>query len=204
MLKRLISLSPWLQLSILLALIAVVTLFSPMERTLGSAARLVYLHGAWVWSGKLAFAAAAVAGLFGLLLHRIGWQRASRALGYSGLVFWVTYLPMSLWVQQLNWGGIFWDEPRWKVPLALGITAVLLQAGVAVIDDLRVTSVANIVFGAALWYFLNQVQNVLHPDSPILTSDAVRIQIFFFLLLFLSIIFGVVLSRYFYRLRWMN
>lgn len=199
MLKRLTSLPAWLQLSVLLVLIVVITIFSPMERTLGSAARLVYLHGAWVWSGKLAFAAAALTGLIGLLMRKAGWQLASRALGYSGLVFWVTYLPMSLWVQQLNWGGIFWDEPRWKVPLALGITAVLLQAGLAVINDLRVTSSANIVFGAALWVSLGSVQNVLHPDSPILTSDAVRIQVFFFLLLFLSVIFGAVLSRFFYR-----
>lgn len=199
MLKRLTSLPAWLQLSVLLVLIVVITICSPMERTLGSAARLVYLHGAWVWSGKLAFAAAALTGLIGLLMRKAGWQLASRALGYSGLVFWVTYLPMSLWVQQLNWGGIFWDEPRWKVPLALGITAVLLQAGLAVINDLRVTSSANIVFGAALWVSLGSVQNVLHPDSPILTSDAVRIQVFFFLLLFLSVIFGAVLSRFFYR-----
>jgi len=34
----------------------------------------------------------------------------------------------------------------------------------------------------------------LHPDSPIFQSDAVRIQIFFVILLILSLIFGGILA----------
>jgi len=193
------SIGFWLVVTLIL--IIVVTAFAPIERTLGSGARLVYFHGAWVWTGKLAFAAAGLAGLVGLVLRRADWQRASRAVGYTGLVFWLTYLPMSLWVQQMNWGGIFWDEPRWKVPLALGITAVLLQGGLAFFNDLKLTSLANLIFGAALWYFLGSVQNVLHPDSPIFGSDSVRIQVFFVALLGLSVVFGAILSYWFYRLK---
>jgi hypothetical protein len=191
----------WTSLLMVGLAIALVTWFSPLERTLGENARLVYFHGAWVWAGKIAFGAAAIAGLVGLAGRSHNWKRYSRALGFTGMAFWLTYLPLSLYVQQVNWGGIFWDEPRWRVPLMFGIAGLVLQIGLALVDDLRATSAANLVFGAALWWSLGTIQNVLHPDSPILQSNAVNIQIFFALLLVFSIVFGVLLTRLFYLSR---
>ncbi len=184
---------------VILAVIVAVTAFAPVERTLGENARLVYFHGAWVWAGKIAFAAAAISGLVGLILRSSIWQRVSLSLGRTGMVFWLTYLPLSLYVQQVNWGGIFWDEPRWRVPLMFGIVGLLLQAGLWLMNDLRLTSGANLVFGTLLWWMLGNIQNVLHPDSPILQSDAVRIQMFFAALLALSLIFGVLLAGWLFR-----
>lgn len=190
----------WGWLVLILLVIGLAAAFAPIERTLGAGVRLVYLHGAWVWAGKVAFALAGLAGLIGLIMvRRVSWQLASLALGRTGLVLWLTYLPLSLLVQQLNWGGIFWDEPRWRIPLAFGIAGALLQAGLAIIDNLRLTSLANLGFGAALWYFLGTIENVLHPDSPIFTSGSLRIQVFFSLLVLLSIGFGGLLAWLFYR-----
>ncbi len=188
----------WISLLLVALAIALVTWLAPLERTLGERARLVYYHGAWVWAGKIAFAAAAITGLVGLLKRGTTWQRYSQALGHTGMVFWLTYLPLSLYVQQVNWGGIFWDEPRWRIPFMFGVAGLLLQIGLALIADLRITALANILFGAALWWFLGSIQNVLHPDSPIFQSDAVNIQIFFAVLLVLSIVFGALLARLFY------
>lgn len=190
--------SIWIGLLLTALALIVVTAFAPIERTLGERARLVYFHGAWVWAGKVAFAAAGIAGLVGLLRRSRAWQNASLALGRTGLFFWLTYLPLSLWVQQVNWGGIFWDEPRWRVPLMFGIVGLLLQVGLALMDDLRVTSAANLLFGIALWWFLGNIQNVLHPDSPIFTSNSIRIQVFFVALLALSLLFGGLLARLLY------
>lgn len=131
-------------------------------------------------------------------MEKRSWLLSSRVLGWAGLVFWLTYLPLSLYVQQVNWGGIFWDEPRWRIPLMFGVAGLLLQGGLVLLDNLRFTSAANLVFGAALWWFLGSIQNVLHPDSPILQSNSVRIQIFFFLLVVFSVLFGGVLARLFY------
>lgn len=181
-----------------LIVIALVTAFAPVERVLGTNARLVYFHGAWVWSGKAAFAAAAFAGLFGLALKNRRWHQISLALGRTGMIFWLTYLPLSLWVQQMNWGGIFWDEPRWRIPLMFGVVGLLLQVGLALINDFRLSSTANLVFGVLLWWFLGNIQNVLHPDSPIFSSDSLRIQAFFIALLVLSLISGVLMARMLY------
>jgi len=50
--------------------IALLALFGPEERSLGSNVRIVYLHGAWVLSAELAFVAAAITGLIALVTKR--------------------------------------------------------------------------------------------------------------------------------------
>lgn len=189
----------WLGMAAALAALALVTTAAPVERTLGERARLVYLHGAWVWTGKAIFGAAALAGAAGLVLGNNFLHRMALALGRVGLFFWLTYLPMSLWVQVMNWGGIFWDEPRWRIPLMFGVVGVLLQAGLWVIGNLRLASGLNLVFGVLLWWQLGSIQNVLHPDSPIFQSDATRIQLFFISMVVLSVVFGALLTRLVYQ-----
>ena len=186
-----------------LLLLLIVTLLSPLEQTLGWRVRAVYFHGAWVWTGKAAFGLAALAGLVALVWakRRAFGADVSLALGRAGLVFWLTYLPMSLWVQQINWGGIYWDEPRWKVPLAFGVAAILIQVALALFDLPLLTAAANLVFGVALWWALASIQNVLHPDSPIFGSGSILIELFFIALVGLSLLFLAQLGLAFYRPR---
>src|SRR5690606_9937862 len=112
--------SPWLFLLVLAVAIAAFTALSPAERTLGLNVRVVYLHGAWVWAALAAFLAAAGAGLAGFIRDRasengsLTLHRWSRALGRTGLLFWITYLPLSMWAMQTNWNGLFLAEPRWR------------------------------------------------------------------------------------------
>lgn len=188
----------WIGLVVTIIVIAVITAFGPAERTLGENLRLVVLHGAWVWAGKLLFAAAALAGLLGLILPKSLWSNLSLALGRSGLLFWLTYLPMSLIVQLQNWGGIFWDEPRWRVPLTFGVVGLLLQMGLWVLNQPRLTNLANLLFGITLWWQLGGITNVLHPDSPIFGSSASGIQLFFVVLLVLTLLAGGLITRLIY------
>lgn len=172
-----------------------VAAFAPLERTLGVNARIVYLHGAWVWTAMLAFLAAAVAGLSGLILRRAAMDEWSRALGRTGLCFWITFLPMSLYVMQANWNGLYLDEPRFRVPLNLAIVGLLLQVGLSFLPEARWTSLANIAFAVALFASMNAVQAVLHPESPIFQSDARDIQAFFVFMLILLILAAWQLAR---------
>ena len=187
----------WLLITI--AAIVALTALGPTERTLGENLRLVVLHGAWVWTGKILFAAAALAGLAGLLLPRSFWSTLSLALGCAGLLFWLTYLPMSLIVQLQNWGGIFWDEPRWRVPFTFGVVGLLLQLGLGVINQSRVTNLANLVYGIVLWWQLGAITNILHPDSPIFGSDSTGIQFFFLVLLALTLFAAAQITKLLYR-----
>lgn len=188
----------WLFFASTLAAISLVTAFAPLEATLGERIRLIYLHGAWVWAGKIAFACAALAGLVTLITRATLWKRWTLALGRTGLVVWLTYLPMSLVVQQMNWGGIYWDEPRWRIPFAFGVAALLIQVALWLFDQPIITAAASLAFGVSLWWVLGRIGNVLHPDSPIFESGSLRIQAFFALLLVLATFLAAQITRMFY------
>jgi len=184
---------------ITLAFLFLFTILVPPERALGSNLGIVMLHGAWVWAGLITFGLSAVSGLVGLISRREKWHAWSRVLGWTGLAFWLTYLPMSVVVQQMNWGGIFWDEPRFRIPLAFGIAGVLLQGGLWLVNRPVLTSVSNLIFGAALVWQLMGAQNVLHPDSPVFTSDSTRIKFFFTILVVLALFLGAQAAAWLYQ-----
>ncbi len=162
-----------------LLLIAGFTAFGPAEKTLGTNVRVVYLHGAWVWTAMAAIVAAALTGLGGLVFRRETLHRWSRALGRAGLLFWVTYLPISLWAMQANWNGLFLVEPRWRVGVIFAVGGVLLQAGLTLLENPAWASAVNLGYAVALLAVLQNTGRIMHPPSPILNSDALRIQFFF-------------------------
>ena len=184
---------------ITLAFLILFTVRVPPERALGNNLGVVMLHGAWVWAGLITFSLAAVSGLACLISGRGKWHAWSRALGLTGLAFWLTYLPMSVVVQQMNWGGIFWDEPRFRIPLAFGIAGVLLQGGLWLVNCRWLTSSGNLIFGAALVWQLQRAQNVLHPDSPVFTSDSTRIKLFFIIMVVLALLLGAQVAGWLYH-----
>src|SRR5574338_686273 len=131
--------------------IALLALFGPEEKSLGASVRIVYLHGAWVLAAELAFVAAGLAGLIALITRRPAFHQWSAALGRTGIVFWVTYLPLSLWAMQSNWNGLFLSEPRFRLAAIFAVTGVLLQIGLWLIDTDWITLLANILFILVLW-----------------------------------------------------
>jgi hypothetical protein len=174
--------SPLVWLSLSLAAIFLLAIAGPAERSLGANVRVVYLHGAWVWAALGGFVAAALAGLSGLLLKRETFHRWSRAAGRAALVFWVTYLPLSIWAMQTNWNGLFLAEPRWRLAVIFAIGGLILQIGISLMEDPIWASAGNLVFAVALFFALRSTENVMHPSSPIFSSDAWRIQAFFVIL----------------------
>jgi len=180
--------SPIFGLIIALAVVAVFTAFGPAEKSLGTNVRVVYLHGVWVWTALVAFILAAIVGLLGLITKRESLNVWSRVLGRTGLVFWITYLPLSIWAMQTNWNGLFLAEPRWRFAAVFAVGGLVLQIGLTLMESPKWASVGNILYALAMLFALQTTESVMHPDSPILTSDAVRIQIYFFGLLFLTLL----------------
>ena len=167
---------------LLVAAIAVVTTFGPSERSLGVNVRLVYLHGAWVWTALIGYAVAALAGISGLLSKRLRLQQWSLTSARTATFFWLTYIPLSLWTMQANWNGLYLAEPRFKVAVDFAIAGILIQIALIILRDVRWGSVLNTLFFGALWITLRTAEQVMHPPSPILTSDSVSIRLFFFML----------------------
>ena len=167
--------------------IAIVSFFGPTERSLGTNVRLVYIHGAWVWTALIAFSAAAATGLIGWLLSRHSLHSWSSALGRAGIFFWITYLPLSLWTMQANWNGLYLAEPRFRFAIDFAVIGILLQLAILILRKPRYTSLINIGYFAALWFTLARTEQVMHPPSPILSSNSLEIQFFFFTLLGLCV-----------------
>ncbi len=189
----------WIWLIITLVCIGILTSLGPAEHSLGTHIRIVYLHGAWVWTALAMFLASGIFGGIGLLTHRKDFHHWSEAFGRSGLVFWISYLPLSLLAMQSNWNGLFLAEPRWMFALVFSITGLLLQSGLSLAGIPALTSAANLVYLFALMFTLRQTPNVMHPASPILNSDAWQIQIFFFGLVLLTILAAWQMARWWYK-----
>lgn len=194
-----VSQSPLLWFFIFLIFSILAATFAPLEKTLGINARLVYFHGAWVWTAMLAFLAAALSGFLGLISRRSVFHHWSLAMGRTGLLFWIVFLPMSLIVMQANWNGLFLDEPRFRIPLNYAIIGLLLQIGLAFFSVPAWSSIGNIVYGIVFFWGMAQVETILHPDSPIFNSGARDIQVYFLLLFVLLSI-----SALFLAYRWLK
>jgi uncharacterized integral membrane protein len=182
-------------------LIALLALFGPEEQTLGANVRVVYLHGAWVLAAELAFLAAGIAGLAALVTKRDLVHNWSAALGRTGIFFWVTYLPLSLWAMQTNWNGLFLAEPRFRLALIFAVTGVLLQLGLWLVNMDWVTSLANVLYIVTLRLVFAGADNVMHPPpSPIFNSGNFAIIGFFLALILLSMLAAYFLTRVFLKI----
>ena len=194
--------SPLIYFSITIIVIALLTLFGPEERSLGANVRIVYLHGAWVLAAEVAFIAAALAGLLGLILRKEVFHAWSAALGRTGIVFWLTYLPLSLFAMQANWNGLFLAEPRFRIAMIFAVTGVLLQLGLLLFNISWLTSFANILYIITLRVVFATAQNVMHPPpSPIFNSGLWNIILFFVGLNILAWVAGYFLTRFFLGLQ---
>jgi hypothetical protein len=184
----------------LLAIIAV-TAIGPAEKSLGVNVRVVYLHGAWVWAALICILAAAVAGIVGLISRRKSAHYWSLALGRTGLIFWITYLPLSLWAMQTNWNGLFLSEPRWRVAIVFAIGGLVMQIGITLLENPAWASALNVVYTVILTYVLRTTDQVMHPGSPIFGSGAWRIQAYFLILLVLTLLAAWQLARLLYGMK---
>ena len=194
--------SPFISFILIVGVIALLTLFGPEEKSLGSNVRIVYLHGAWVLTAEVAFIAAGLAGLLGLLLRKDIFHAWSAALGRTGIIFWLTYLPLSLIAMQTNWNGLFLSEPRFRLAIIFAVTGVLLQLGLWLFNIPWLTSLANILYIVILRVIFSTAQNVMHPPpSPIFNSGLWSIIIFFVVLNLLAWVAGYFLTRWFLTLK---
>jgi len=182
--------------------IGLLALFGPEEQSLGANVRIVYLHGAWVLTAELVLLMAGLAGVIGLITPRKTFHHWSAALGRTGIFFWITYLPLSLWAMQSNWNGLFLAEPRFRLAVIFAVTGLLLQAGLWLIDRDWVTSLANVIFILVLRLIFATADNVMHPPpSPIFNSGNYTIIGFFVAMIVLSLVASNFITRMFLQIQ---
>jgi len=191
------SRSPLFWFFLAVFLVAVLTFLGPEEQSLGENVRIVYLHGAWVLAAEITLGAAGLTGALAILSRRETLQRWSAALGRTGIFFWVTYLPLSVWAMQANWNGLFTAEPRFRVAVIFAIAGLLLQFGLMLVARPALTSLANVLFVVILRFSLQGTDYVMHPPpSPIFNSGLLSIQLYFIGLVFLALAAAYFMTRW--------
>ena len=93
-------------------LAALLLILAPTERTLGAGIKIVYLHVALIWTGMVGLLIAGLLGLALALTQRpslLGWLQAVSWVGFG---FFAVGTVVSLIAEIVNWGAVFWSEPR--------------------------------------------------------------------------------------------
>lgn len=169
-----------LRWAVWLAALTALLILSPSEKTLGDVVKLVYLHGALVRTGLLAFTAAGILGLAALIGRREGIARWSEAVGHAALVVWTVYVLSSMVVTYLAWGvAIAWSEPRVRASAHIFLGAVAFWVIAYLVQDRRATVALNAAMAALAWALVQSAGVVIHPVDPIGGSASVAIKAFY-------------------------
>jgi hypothetical protein len=104
-----------------------------------------------------------------------------------------------MWAMQANWNGLFLAEPRWRLAVVFALGGLLMQIGLALVEDPVWASAANLFYAMALILALQNTQDVMHPPAPILNSNALHIQLYFTGLLLLTLLAVWQIARWWYH-----
>lgn len=180
---------PWLLLGGLLAFVLFLLYIAPEEATLGAGIRVVYVHVSLTWTGMVGLILAGVLGLVVLVTanEHLAWRM--QTLSGVAFGFYVAGIVMSAVASQVNWGNVFWKEPRMAAALnSLAVITILLILNLW-FPWVRVRGFLQAAIPAVMIWVIYGAPLVLHPANPIRSSEATSIQLTFigFFLLFSAI-----------------
>ncbi len=150
-----------------------VLVLAPTEQTLGQGIKMVYLHVALTWAGMAGFAVAGLLGAAVLVTARIGaegkpeWLASGMlALGRAALGVYAAGFVVSMAAQQINWGGLFWSEPRTIGALQVLGVALIVQVAIAWVPWMWARGLLSAAL-AVFVFWLGRGESILHPENAI-------------------------------------
>lgn len=170
---------PWLVLGGLITAVIFLLYLAPAEATLGRGIRTVYIHVALTWTGMAGFVLAGLLGLAVLVTANEKLARWMQTLGWVAFGFYVAGVAMSAIASSVNWGGVFWQEPRMAAALKSLSVATIIMVMNMWIPQVRVRGLLQAIIPAAVAWITYTAPLVLHPRNPIFSSEATGIQFAF-------------------------
>jgi hypothetical protein len=181
----------WIFPLALLLLMALLVWRAPVEQSLGQGIKIVYVHVGLIWAGMFGFA---LNGLLGLVVAVTDSKKLADWLPIIGLVSLVVFVVsviVSLVAEQVNWGGIFWREPRNMAVFSVTAVAII----VLVLNSWLPWRRAQGLLAASLAVYtiltLPSAPMVMHPENPARTSSSMGIQYGFYGVFVLALLIGV-------------
>lgn len=193
--------------AVMLVLLVVWVVLAPSESRLGNLVKLVFVHGALVWTGLLAFSIAGALGLLSLVLsHLVGsvapalrlsapvWYRGTEAAGLGALIIWLATVVSSMAVTGLTWGQLVaWNEPRVQATGLILLAALALLIVARLVANRDFTAIVGVLMGIVPWILVQRAGVIRHPVDPIGESQSAAIQIFYLLILLTVVGLGLTL-----------
>jgi hypothetical protein len=170
----------WGLLLLLLAAIGLILVRAPLEQTLGSGIRVVYIHVALIWAGMAGLLLNGLLGLAVALTERPLLERWRQILGWLFIGLFVLGVLVSLWAQQVNWGGILWREPRNVAVFNVTAVALISQILADWSPRLRWRGLLSAALAAFLLWEIPRAELVMHPENPVGSSHSAGIQFTFY------------------------
>ena len=182
---------------VLVLLLLVWVVLAPTESRLGNLVKLVFVHGALVWSGLLAFTIAGALGLVSLAArHVLGaiapaarkrapvLYRGTESAGLAALITWIAYVISSMAVTGLTWGQVIaWNEPRVQATGLILLAALVLFIVARLVANDEFTALVSVLMGIVPWIVVRQAGVIRHPVDPIGGSESAAIQTYYGLIL---------------------
>lgn len=169
----------WGAVAVLLLTAVLLVWFGPEERTLGDGIKSVYVHVGLIWTGIAGFGVAALLGVWAAFDKResvFAWLlTASRV----GLLFYFAGLAASAVSSKINWGAVFWQEPRMATAVNMLAVAIIVQVLTIMLTQKRLVGALHTLFFVVLIWANAATRLVLHPDNPIGSSNAAGIRFTF-------------------------
>lgn len=172
---------------------------APAETRLGNLVKLVYIHGALVWTGLLTFSVAGVLGLVALAMRYLvgsaepalvgsaerarAWYHGTESAGLAALIVWIVYVISAMAVTSLAWGQLVaWNEPRVQATASVLGAAIVVWLVTRLVNHRDFTAAANILMGIVPWILVARADVIRHPVDPIGGSGSVAMQGFYWLI----------------------
>ncbi len=169
----------WLVLCGIVVLAALLLWLAPAEQTLGSGITSVYVHVALTWTGMTGLIVAAVLGLVAALLGRPGLQEWGQVVAWVGLGMFAAGLIMSAVAAGINWGNVFWQEPRFNSALQILAVGLIVQIVNSLPLPYRLRGLLQALPATLLLWLTASTPLVLHPGNAARTSPSAAIRFTF-------------------------
>jgi hypothetical protein len=194
--------STWLTLAataVALLLVSGVVLAAPVEATLGTGIRSVYVHVGFTWVGMAGLYLAGAAGMVALFWPQPTLLRWMRAVGMVGLIFFAAGTAVSLYAQQVNWGSISWVEPITAAMLRFTAVGIIVHILLSWPINARLQGGLSLALALFHVWSVDNTPLVLHPQDPIGTSTSSGIRDTFSVVAVISAALAVWLILYIYN-----
>jgi hypothetical protein len=162
--------------------------FSPSDSQLGTVLKLVYLHGALIFTSLFLFASVGFVGIASLFRNSL--KDLLLDIERTALVFWLSAAIVGNIASELTWGGIYWNEPRLKVIIIISLISLSVYFLSTASGNDKIKSVLGIALSSLVFLLILSAGKIMHPVNPFGASDS-SIKFFFGIITFVSLIISV-------------